>query len=285
METASLLEHQGIMLELLREFDRICTDFSIPYTLFAGTLLGAVRHDGFIPWDDDLDVALLRKDYDRFLSVAPDALKKSFFLQKEFSEHWPMCFSKLRKNGTACIEKSIPKDKQQHQGIYIDIFPIDSLSDHTITAKMQFLASKAVIANCLYHRGYLTDSVGKKLLMQASRFMPIRRLYCFAKRSDLSDTRMVHSFFGASHSYSKSVYPRDWFLSMEFHCFAQDKYPITKDADALLKKLYGNYHIQSPPKEREKKKHAVLVDTAHSYETYLDWQSKQKYDVYTRSIR
>ena len=126
----NLTQHQNGLLVILKEFDRICGELRIPYVLFAGTLLGAVRHKGFIPWDDDLDVMMLREDYARFLHEA-DALldTERFFLQKEFSEHWPMFFSKLRMNNTACIEKYHPKDPGTHQGVYIDIPPLPSLPE------------------------------------------------------------------------------------------------------------------------------------------------------------
>lgn len=124
--------HQLVLLEMLKEFDRICRRHDIPYMLFAGTALGAQRHGGFIPWDDDLDVIMLRPAYQRFLEVAESELDGAYYLQKEFSDHWPMFFSKLRKNGTACMEKFRPKDQLMHQGVYMDIFPCDALSDSRI---------------------------------------------------------------------------------------------------------------------------------------------------------
>ena len=85
---SSLLEHQQALYLLLEEFDRVCKKIDVSYILFAGTLLGAVRHQGFIPWDDDLDVLMLRKDYERFLAEANMHLNvEKFFFQKEFSEH------------------------------------------------------------------------------------------------------------------------------------------------------------------------------------------------------
>ena len=123
-----LKKHQAALMELLTVFDNICRRLGISYQLFAGTALGAVRHKGFIPWDDDLDIIMLRPEYERFLKEAPaEPESEKYFLQSEFSEHWPMFFSKLRKNGTACIERYVPRDELMHQGIYIDIFPCDSL--------------------------------------------------------------------------------------------------------------------------------------------------------------
>ena len=111
---STLKEHQAILLELLIEFDRVCQKHNIKYILFAGSALGAVRHQGFIPWDDDLDVALLREDYERLMKLDPDEWNKTYYMQCEYSDHWPIHFSKLRKNNTTCLEKYHPKDNETH---------------------------------------------------------------------------------------------------------------------------------------------------------------------------
>lgn len=188
--------HQLVLLEMLKEFDRICRRHDIPYMLFAGTALGAQRHGGFIPWDDDLDVIMLRPAYQRFLEVAESELDGAYYLQKEFSDHWPMFFSKLRKNGTACMEKFRPKDQLMHQGVYMDIFPCDALSDSRIMRGLQFAASKLVIAHALDRRGYLTDSPVKKAVMALSRHLPAERLHRFVVQCGGERSRRVHSFLG-----------------------------------------------------------------------------------------
>ena len=156
---------QLVQLKMLEEIDRICKKHDIKYSLFAGSALGAIRHKGFIPWDDDLDIVMMRPEYERFLAAAQKELNESYYLQKEFSENWPLQFSKLRKNNTAFIERYIPKMDGIHMGVYVDIFPCDNLSDNDLTAKLQFYFSKIVIAKALDKRGYLTDSKVKKLFI------------------------------------------------------------------------------------------------------------------------
>lgn len=279
-------QHQQMLLVLLQELDRVCGILGISYQLFAGTMLGAVRHQGFIPWDDDLDVVMLREDYDRFLREAGRYLdREKFFLQKEYSRHWPMFFSKLRRNDTACIEKWIPKDTKVHQGIYIDIFPCDNLSDNAFVRKLQFAASKIVIAKSLSRRGYQTDSLGKKLFMGLCGLLPmgpIRRLALLRSRTD---TRMVHTFFGAASRYEKNIFRREWLdRSVEWEFEGQMR-PISASYDAVLTQIYGDYMIPPSEEARRCKVHAQIVDLEHSYERYIQIQQNMKIEEYSRSIR
>lgn len=277
--------HQRALIKLLREFDRVCRALSIPYVLFAGTLLGAVRHQGFIPWDDDVDVMMLRPDYDRFLREAPDVLNRDeFFLQGEFTEHWPMFFSKLRLNNTACLEKYHPRDKQAHQGVFMDIFPCDNARSTDFGRKLQFYASKVVIAKGLWGRGYDTDSRKKKLFMMLCRLLPMAPFLKLTK-GGRSDSPVVHSFLGAARDYGKNVYPREFFLRRTEMAFGQETYPVPRQYDALLRQLYGDYMEIPPPQQRICKQHVILVDLDNSYEMYKDYRDNMKFEVYTRSIR
>ena len=278
-------EHQQALLVILGEFDRVCKKLDIPYVLFAGTMLGAVRHQGFIPWDDDLDVMMLRKDYDRFLKEAePHIDREKFFLQKEFSEHWPMFFSKLRLNNTTCLEKYHPRDPEIHQGVYIDIFPCDNTAKSELGRRLQFLASKIVIAKSLNARGYETDSRRKKLFMALCRVLPMKPFLALTRMGS-GESDMVHSFLGGARGYSKNVYLRRWFANRRDADFEGSCYPISACYDELLQVLYGDYMRIPPPEERVCKQHAIFIDLNNSYEKYLHYRDDMHFDVYTRSIR
>ena len=116
-------------LVLLEEFDRVCRELGVGYFVCGGTMLGYMRHKGFIPWDDDVDVAMLRRDYDRFLQNAGPLLKERFFLQtRETDPHIPYLFSKVRLDDTEYITE-YNEDRDFHKGICLDIFPFDFLPD------------------------------------------------------------------------------------------------------------------------------------------------------------
>lgn len=278
-------EHQTALYKLLCEFDRVCRILEVPYVLFAGTLLGAVRHGGFIPWDDDLDVIMLREDYDKFLNEAGKFIDaKNFYLQKEFSVHWPMFFSKLRLNGTACLEKYHPKDTFSHQGVYIDIFPCDNAAKTELGRKVQFYASKVVIAKSLFKRGYETDNIKKKSFIALCRLLPMSPFLRITKHMKGSGD-MVHSFLAGASEYAKNVFTRDYFSNRATAHFESGYYPIPEKYDELLRKLYGDYMTLPPLEKRAIKQHAILVDLERSYEEYADYRKNITFDVYTRGIR
>ncbi len=279
-------EHQKMLFSMLCDIDALCRKYNIPYMLFSGTALGAVRHKGFIPWDDDLDILLLRPDYERLLCVAEAELDRdTYFVQREFSKHWPMQFSKLRLNGTTCMEKYHPRDKKVHQGVYIDIFPCDNLADNALVRKLQFAASKVIIAKSLYARGYETKSLAKKAFMQLCRVIPRVPLYRFCIRKKDAASKMVHSFFAAARKYGKNIYPREWMTELKELPFESGAFPVSAHYDELLKKLYGDYTVLPKPEERVCKQHAAILDLNRPYTEYIEAQSEMIFDNYTRSIR
>jgi len=284
-DVATLAEHQKALYCLLCEFDRVCRELDITYFLFAGTLLGAVRHKGFIPWDDDLDVLMCRKEYIRFMNEAPQILNpKKFFLQEEFSEHFPMFFSKLRLNGTTCLEKYYPKDPLVHQGIYMDIFPCDNAYHSKIGRLVQFLCSKVIIAKSLDLEGFATDNIIKKIIMVLSRALP-RQFFLKIVQGPKETGDFVHCYLGGASKISKSTFPALFFNKSILLPFEDAVYSVPEQYDAVLKVLYGEY-MRIPPKEEQKcKEHAILVDLNRSYEHYKSYRDGMKFDTHTRSIR
>ncbi len=119
-------------LELLKIFISVCERLDLNYFAVEGTLLGAVRHRGFIPWDDDIDVGMLRDDYESFIENATELLPDGFFLQtRQTDSEYPHCFAKLRNTNTVFLETSCKNINMNH-GIYIDIFPFDYYPDGLI---------------------------------------------------------------------------------------------------------------------------------------------------------
>ena len=116
---------QDIELDILKQFINICNKENLQYYVVGGTLLGAVRHKGFIPWDDDIDVSMPRQDYEKFLTVAKKYLSEPYFLQTRITDKNTLFnYAKIRNSNTTFIEQSIKKLDMNH-GVFIDIFPLD----------------------------------------------------------------------------------------------------------------------------------------------------------------
>lgn len=151
-----LRQVQMIQLEMLEEVDRICRKCNIHYNIIAGTLLGAVRHGGFIPWDDDADVALLRSEYERFRKACRTELDESrfYFQDHRNTKGYRWGYGKLRRKGTLFLREH-QEDMPYGQGIFIDIFPLDGVPDG-------YLARCLKNFQCFCVRKILWSRVGKQ---------------------------------------------------------------------------------------------------------------------------
>lgn len=129
--SAEMKKIWAVELDLLNEFARVCSEYQLKWFVHAGTMLGAVRHHGYIPWDDDIDVVMPREDYKRLCSIGPDVFLHPYFYQNEDTDRFfCRCFSRLRNSETTAIQLS-EKDFAFpfNQGVFIDIFPLDNVPD------------------------------------------------------------------------------------------------------------------------------------------------------------
>lgn len=149
LTTSDLENMHKIQLNMLIEFDKICRRNNIKYILDAGTLLGAVRHKGFIPWDDDIDVRMLRDDYEKFCVVANKELPETMFFQNYKNDKgYPWMYSKIRMKGTKAVR--IGQDRlNMEEGIYMDIFPCDGVPDDNKKKKKHNRLAKIYRKYCM----------------------------------------------------------------------------------------------------------------------------------------
>lgn len=261
---------QLVLLEMLIQIDEICQKNNIKYSLSSGTVLGAVRHKGFIPWDDDLDLMLMRDEYEKFLRIPQEAFSsRGLTLQKEYDKTWPLTFSKVRKNNTTYIERRLDVLEGAHLGVYIDIFPVDNLSDNALHATMQWHIFHLLAAKCLGKRGYKTNLLKKKFAMSISRFLPAEPMLKFVKNEKDTDTKNVHSFLGAAVVREKTIYPRNLFESYTEIDFEGKMFPVISGYKEYLEITYGDYMTLPSEEERQAALHAEVVDLNTSYEVYV----------------
>lgn len=260
---------QQIELEILIEFDRICKFYSIPYQLFGGTLLGAIRHKGFIPWDDDIDVCMLRKDYEYFLSVYKNVLSNQFFLQTCYTDKTSIVqFAKIRRKETI-FKTGKDLESSENVGIYIDIFPMDNIKPSSFLGKMQpkifsffYALSSSTNINRVIRSRKGIIRITRKMFYYLSKIIPKKVFDDQAQKAlklfDNSYTEYVsHLSNGASKKrYYKFMRKAKDFNNNILHTFEGHMFPIPKNYDEVLKRIYGDY-MTLPPKEEQYPHHGV----------------------------
>jgi len=251
-----------VLQEILDEFVRICDKYNLTYFLVGGTYIGALRHSGFIPWDDDLDVGMPRKDYEKFLTIANEELNKKFFLDSYHTNpDFYLPFAKIKKNNTI-IDEAYSHKLNNHKGIFIDIFPFDNVNKNNLSLKMRAVISKS-INDTLAHKYQLIE-FNKSLHPYISRILSIfsvKRLIKIQERlvkycNDDNSKYLCDIAFG--YGYQKELIERCHVIPTRKLTFAGKKYSCMKD-DTYLKNIYGNY-MEIPPKEKRKTHKPLSID-------------------------
>lgn len=254
-------------LLLAAELKRICEKHNIKYFMIAGTLLGAVRHKGFIPWDDDMDFAIMREDFAKFLSVCKTELGNDFILQDMFSdEHYALPVAKLLLKGTKFTERNASKNKSQ-KGIFIDIFPYDSIPDDEALRKKHNKSTYFFKRLFLAKQGYTIAKKGevlknivyfllKILSLFVSKNYIRNRLDKELRRYENKNTKKVAALGGA-YGYTKESVERKWFEQTVELPFEDITLAAPKDYIEYLTYFYGDY-ITPPPEDKRYNRHSAL---------------------------
>lgn len=257
-----LREVQLIQLEMLEEVDRVCKKGNIHYNIIAGTLLGAVRHKGFIPWDDDADVALLRSEYEKFCKLCQTELdtERFYFQDCQNTPGYRWGYGKLRRKNTLFLREN-QEQMPYEQGIFIDIFPLDSVPNNKLLrtwhnfhcfcirkcmwAPVGLKTENGLISKCIYK---ILAAIPERVLFNHYKGYVRKRGNC------ISDWVRVLTFPTPNREYG---YKRCWYetsVEMEFETIKV--YGIKEWNDYLTFK-FGEY--LKLPEEKERKKHFVTA--------------------------
>ncbi|AHF07666.1 LicD family protein [Desulfitobacterium metallireducens] len=251
---------QSIILSIFKEIVRICDENDIIYFIINGTALGAVRHGGFIPWDDDIDIGMTRENYDHFLSIAQEKLPQDLFLQTvETEPNSPFYCAKVRKNGTKFIEEYCANLNINH-GVFVDIFPFDNIPDNLKQRKKHHLKvniiSNFFIAKCLTGSskpqhgviGGLKIAV-RKLLHIVLILVPKKILY---RKLDLEcqEYNQTPSKVKAFVKYSYLQIPSIDLEKVDRISFEGVEVNCPGHVNSYLKHHYGDYMMLPPSEKR-----------------------------------
>ena len=264
---------KNAQMDLLIELDRICKKHNIRYFLIAGTLIGAIRHDGFIPWDDDIDVGMLREDYDRLRKACDEDLDPAYFLHDWKSDPAsPHPFYKLKICGTHYPE-TLAAQSDMNDCIYIDIFPYDNAPDSKFLRKLHYLKTyimrKILLLRCNFDLS--GERAGRKIVYGTLKFLSrIRSLEGWKKtytrvqrQYNKNPTEKVVNLGGA-YSYDRESVRRVNVETTIPHVFEGKIFEIPEGYDAFLRNCYGDY-MQLPPEEQRVGKHEIVGIDFGSY--------------------
>lgn len=257
---AQLRKMQLLQLDMITELDRVCRAHNIKYCLSYGTMIGAVRHKGYIPWDDDADISMLREEYEKFKSVSHELDPHICYFQDHTTDpKYRWGYGKLRRTGTVFVRLG-----QEHlkcrTGVFIDIFPLDDIPDG-------FLAQRLHTLQCFLLRKILWAEVGKysakgteKLCYQLLSHVPTQVVFAqlekMALRSRKGNTNHVRTL--TFPLFRNNSLKKEWFLNCSEYEFEGKYFFGPADYDAYLKSQYGDY--MTLPPEHEQGQHAPVSE-------------------------
>ena len=264
-----LRQCQLVQLHLLYVVDRVCKQHNIRYCLAYGSLLGAMRHKGFIPWDDDLDIWMPRKDYKKFLQIASQKLPADVMLHiPKLTPKISNPFAKLRDKYSYFCEPTQGMTVQDPSGIFLDIFPLEKSPGLPLCVTRFFL--RCVSSPWNRKRWFLNRAA--RGLMSALINVPLAAL-CQVMYVLVKSTWVTLTMFSSDKYWCTmpevgevGIFRKDELFPFGSHLFEDGTFPVPANPDAVLKTCYGAW--QQIPPECKRPRHAAIIDVFHPAQAY-----------------
>ena len=235
------------MLQIATEVDRICREQGFKCSLYGGSVIGAVRHKGFIPWDHDIDMCMPRKDYDKFVKyMKKHPNEKIFFSNYSAEKRYPNSWGKVRLNGTVFLEQELASLTELHKGVFIDLHPIDNILPRFLPLQVKlamFWSSVGKVKSGIYN-----GSAKKRSIYKLFSWLPYGVINALRGGAMKMFKHLPTKYVYKVAHPNNGIYPipRCTFEDLMDHKFEDKTFYIPKNYDEFLTKRYGNY-MEIPP--------------------------------------
>ena len=245
VDTWGILELQNCILNIAQYLDEFCEQRGIDYCLMGGSALGAVRHKGFIPWDDDLDVFMKPEDYRKFREAfLKEGDKNKYYLQEWGSNNGKPTIAKLRLNSSSYTESDLD-NWDIHKGVFVDIFILHPCPDSLLAHWNQYFWSRYLVIKALANRNYSRRGVLGNLILKPLKWLPKKAFVNFAikqiyRQDNNRSSKYLCHYLGRA-GYSKGLYKREYFESTKRVPFEQITLRVPIRVEDYLSDRWGDY--------------------------------------------
>lgn len=262
---------QDKILSILKEFINICEENNLTYYALGGTLLGAVRHKGFIPWDDDIDIGMPREDYEKFKKIASNVLPENYKFLSEDTLNYKKAFSVIRDDSTKIIMNY--SNEEQEESLWIDIFPLDGMPSNPLKKKYhsyRYLYTRMMVQlsqfNSLVNQKKENRPWFEKVIIRIANVVKIEKVVSFswAQKKYLQTIKKYSFNEGFAGNYTgayklREIVPSDYFGQPVLLQFEDLKLSCPHKFREYLTAIYGADYMQLPPEEKRVFHHYEII--------------------------
>lgn len=276
----TIREIQACILSIVKDIDIFCRENNIQYYLMGGSALGAMRHKGFIPWDDDLDIFMTVDNYKRFLRLfekksSTDVRFQKYFLQKENTREWPLFLSRVCLSGTTMVSDEFKSNMKQHHTVFVDIMCLYSAPKNSAARWFQYMAAQMLRVNALALSGFRNQNPVKSLALQISKLAVNRAtrpfLIKYVHRYEGKNTEFMGHYFGRAR-FRRTSFPRSYLgRRPRYVPFEDTMLPVFENVEEYLTARFGDKWMEMPSQETRNQYpiHGNFVDLERDYTAYM----------------
>lgn len=273
MNNQSIKEVQSKILYIMKYIDFLCRSNNITYYIMGGTALGAVRHGGFIPWDDDLDIFMTPDQYKKFKIAFEKERPTEFVIQEWRTTTNYLEYAKVRLNGTTFIEEVYKDRKDMHHGIYVDIMILHKVPKNILIQRLVYLESKFVTLYALSQRNWKPKTKVQNLILNSLNYLPCDFIakICYKRiyKYDNKETNFMYCYWITPAKFRNGLFDATFFSEPVDIKFEDTQLKASKKIRKYLRYRYGDYMKLPSEEEQKAAVHAMIYDTENNYSSYL----------------